>query len=405
MASSRTSDPSAGRLPLAGVRILDLTQVQLGPCATQVLGDFGAEIVKVERLGVGDLSRSTDPFIAEPGGQSAYFMALNRNKRSLAVDMGKPEGRDIVVELARHADVLVHNFRPGVVDRLGLDYASLQAINPRLVYASGSGFGPEGPLVHKAGQDLLAQSMSGLAYRNAGAEGAPQLFPTALGDFTAGMILAQGVLLALYQRERTGQGACLHVCLLDTLLAMQQQEATQWMLRRKPVNWITQNLIDIFRTQDGAVTLVGVFRPNPLQIVCEALGIDDLTQRSEYATLAEQMKNRTALWRELGDAFARHTTAECIERLDKADILCAPVMSLDEALKQPQVASNGILVTFEHPVHGTVRTTGNPLHFSGVEQISLRPAPTLGQHSEEVLRELGVAPESIARLRKAAVIN
>ena len=394
-----------GTLPLAGIRVVDLTQVQLGPCATQVLGDFGAEIVKVERPGAGDLSRSTDPFITEPGGQSAYFMALNRNKRSLALDLGKSEGREIVIELARKADVLVHNFRPGVVDRLGLDYASLQALNPRLVYASGSGFGPDGPLVHKAGQDLLAQSMSGLASRNAGEDGAPRLFPTALGDFTAGMILAQGVLLALYQRERTGQGACMHVCLLDTLLAMQQQEATQWMLRRRPVNWITQNLIDIFRTRDGAVTLVGVFRPNPLQLVCEALGIDDLSARAEYATLALQMEHRTQLWRELGAGFARYTTAECVERLDRADILCAPVLTLDEALQQPQVEANRILVSFEHPVHGTVRTTGNPLHFSGAEQIALRPAPTLGQHSEDVLRELGVAPERIARLREAAVIN
>jgi formyl-CoA transferase len=332
-------------------------------------------------------------------------MALNRNKRSLALDLGKNEGREIVLELARRADVLVHNFRPGVVERLGLDYASLQALNPRLVYASGSGFGPDGPLVHKAGQDLLAQSMSGLASRNAGEDGAPRLFPTALGDFTAGMILAQGVLLALYQRERTGQGACMHVCLLDTLLAMQQQEATQWMLRRHPVNWITQNLIDIFRTRDGAVTLVGVFRPNPLQLVCEALGIDDLSARADYATLALQMEHRTQLWRELGAGFARYTTAECVERLDRADILCAPVLTLDEALQQPQVEANGILVSFEHPVHGTVRTTGNPLHFSGAEQIALRPAPTLGQHSEDVLRELGVAPERIARLREAAVIN
>jgi crotonobetainyl-CoA:carnitine CoA-transferase CaiB-like acyl-CoA transferase len=310
-----------------------------------------------------------------------------------------------VLELARQADVLVHNFRPGVVDRLGLDYASLQKLNPWLVYASGSGFGPDGPLVHKAGQDLLAQSMSGLASRNAGDDGAPRLFPTALGDFAAGMILAQGVLLALYQRERTGKGACLHVCLLDTLLAMQQQEATQWMLRRRPVNWITQNLIDIFRTLDGAVTLVGVFRPNPLQLVCEALGIDDLSARPDYATLALQMEHRAQLWRELGAGFARYTTAECIERLDRADVLCAPVLTLDEALKQPQVEANEILVSFDHPVHGKVRTTGNPLHLSGVEQISLRPPPTLGQHSEEVLRELGVTPERIATLREAAVIN
>jgi formyl-CoA transferase len=392
-------------LPLRGLRVLDLTQVQLGPCATQVLGDFGADIVKVERLGAGDLSRSTDPFITEPGGQSAYFMALNRNKRSLAIDLSRSDGRELVLQLAREADVLVHNFRPGVVDRLGLDYVSLQALNPRLIYASGSGFGPQGPLVHKAGQDLLAQSMSGLASRNAGEDGEPKLFPTALGDFTAGMILAQGVLLALYQRERTGKGACLHVCLLDTLLALQQQEATQWMLRRRPVNWITQNLIDIFRTSDGAVTLVGVFRPNPLALVCEALGLDDLTQRPEYATLALQMKNRAALWRELGQGFARYTTAQCLERLDGADILCAPVMTLDEALKQPQVDVNGILVSFDHPVHGRVRTTGNPLRFAGVDEISLRPAPMLGEHTEEVLLELGVSPERIAKLRGDAVIN
>jgi formyl-CoA transferase len=392
-------------LPLRGLRVLDLTQVQLGPCATQVLGDFGADIVKVERLGAGDLSRSTDPFITEPGGQSAYFMALNRNKRSLAIDLSRSDGRELVLQLAREADVLVHNFRPGVVDRLGLDYASLQALNPRLIYASGSGFGPQGPLVHKAGQDLLAQSMSGLASRNAGEDGEPKLFPTALGDFTAGMILAQGVLLALYQRERTGKGACLHVCLLDTLLALQQQEATQWMLRRRPVNWITQNLIDIFRTSDGAVTLVGVFRPNPLALVCEALGLDDLTQRPEYTTLALQMKNRAALWRELGQGFARYTTAQCLERLDGADILCAPVMTLDEALKQPQVDVNGILVSFDHPVHGRVRTTGNPLRFAGVDEISLRPAPMLGEHTEEVLLELGVSPERIAKLRGDSVIN
>lgn len=394
-----------GSLPLAGVRVLDLTQVQLGPCATQVLGDFGAEIIKVERPGAGDLSRSTDPFITEPGGQSAYFMALNRNKRSLALDLGSGEGRKIVLELARKADVLVHNFRPGVIERLGLDYARLQEINPRLIYASGSGFGPDGPLVHKAGQDLLAQSMSGLASRNAGPDGAPQLFPTALGDFATGMILAQGVLLALYHRERTGQGQSLHVCLLDTLLAMQQQEATQWMLRRRAVNWITQNLIDIFRTRDGAITLVGVFRPNPLQLVCEALGIEDLSRRSEYSTLARQMENRRQLWTELGAGFARYHTAECIERLDAADILCAPVLTLDEALRQPQVENNGIVVSFEHPVHGQVRTTGNPLNLSGVPRIPLNPAPTLGQHSEEVLRELGFDDDRIASLRAAAVIN
>jgi len=391
--------------PLAGIRILDFTQVQLGPCATQVLGDFGAEVIKIERPGAGDLSRSTDPFITEPGGQSAYFMALNRNKRSLALDMSRPEGRDIALQLVDRADVLVHNFRPGVAQRLGFDYESLRARNPRLIHASGSGFGPHGPLEHKAGQDLLAQSMSGLASRNPDAQGRPQLFPTALGDFTAGMILAQGVLMALYQRERTGQGQALDVCLLDTLLALQQQEVTQWMLRGKRVNWITQNLIDIFATSDGAVTMVGVFRPNPLQLVCQALGLEDLTQQPRFATLAQQLAHRGELWERLSAGFGAHTTQACIERLDAVDILCAPVLGLDEALEQPQVRVNGILTDFEHPVHGRVHTVGNPLHMSNVSDIRRDAPPTLGQHSDDILRELGVGDERIASLRHASIIH
>ena len=236
-------------LPLAGLRVVDMTQVQFGPCATQALGDFGAEIIKVERPQVGDISRGTDPFIAETNGESAYFMALNRNKRSLAIDLGKPDGRRIVRDLVREADLFVHNFRPGVAERLGFGYEEVSADNPRLIYASGSGFGEKGPLVHKAGQDLLAQSLSGQASRNRTPEGRPQLYPTALGDFTSGMILAQGILLALYQREKTGRGQSIHVCLLDTLLAMQQQEVTQWLLRGRETNWGRPEPDRYFRNQ------------------------------------------------------------------------------------------------------------------------------------------------------------
>ncbi len=396
---------SGETLPLAGLRVIDMTQVQFGPCATQVLGDFGAEIIKIERPHVGDISRSTDPFIAETNGESAYFMALNRNKRSLAIDLSNPEGREIVRGLIRKADLFVHNFRPGVAERLGFGYDGLRADNPRLIYASGSGFGDKGPLAHKAGQDLLAQSLSGLADRNRTMDEKPQLFPTALGDFTSGMILAQGIFLALYQREKTGVGQSMHVNLLDTLLAMQQQEVTQWLLRGRATNWVSQNLIEIFETMDGAVTLVGVFRPNPLGSVCEALDFQDLSKESDYATLAKQMANRPALMSLLAQAFARFTTQECLARLDKADILCAPVLGLDDALKQPQVETNEILLTLDHPVHGVVRTPGNPLHMSGIPPIAKRSPPTLGQHSEEILAEIGHSAGEIAALRQAAVIQ
>ncbi|RZL65664.1 MAG: CoA transferase [Variovorax sp.] len=391
--------------PLTGIRILDFTQVQLGPCATQALGDFGADVIKIERPGAGDLSRGTDPFIREPDGQSAYFMALNRNKRSLALDMSTDEGKAIALQLVDRADVVVHNFRPGVAERLGFDYESLSARNPRLIHASGSGFGPHGPLEHKAGQDLLAQSMSGLASRNPDAQGGAQLFPTALGDFTTGMILAQGVLLALYQREKTGRGQALNVCLLDTLLAMQQQEVTQWMLRGQKVNWITQNLIGIFPTRDGAVTMVGVFRPNPLQLICEALGLEDLSLEPRFATLPQQLAHRAELWELLGQGFAALSTEACVKRLDAVDILCAPVLELGEALDQPQVRINNILTDFDHPVHGRVRTVGNPLHMGSVPDIRREPAPTLGQHSDAILRELGLDDERIAGLRQASIIH
>ena len=395
---------SAESLPLAGVRVLDLTQVQFGPCCTQVLGDFGAEIIKIERPEVGDICRSTDPFITEPEGQSAYYLSLNRNKRSVALDMGTPAGREVAWRLAMKADVLVHNFRPGVAERLGLGYERLAAEHPRLIYAAGSGFGPSGPLAHKGGQDFLAQSLSGLAARNPDAQGQPQLFPTALGDFTSGMILAQGILMALYQRERTGRGQNVRVCLLDVLLAMQQQEATQWLLRRKAVNWIRQNLIGIFPTRDGAVTLVGVFRPNPLADICRALGLEDLSRRPEFTSRESWGPNRDAIFKLLAPGFARYATAECLTRLDREDVLCAPVLSLDEALNQEQIAANGMLIEFEHPVHGTVRTVGNPLHLSSVARIATRPAPTLGQHTREVLSELGYDEAALARLHSEGVV-
>ncbi|WP_077001873.1 CaiB/BaiF CoA-transferase family protein [Variovorax sp. KK3] len=391
-------------LPLHGVRILDLTQVQFGPCATQVLGDFGAEIVKIERPGDGDISRTTDPYITEVEGQSAYFLSLNRNKRGMALDMGSTAGREIIRQLLERADVLVHNFRPGVAERLGLGFDELHARHPRLIYASGSGFGPSGPLAHKGGQDFLAQSLSGIASRNPDANGVPQLFPTALGDFTSGMIIAQGILMALYQRERTGLGQRIDVCLLDVLLAMQQQEVTQQTLRGKPVNWVTQNLIGIFPTRDGAVTLVGVFRPNPLGDLCRALDIEDLSARPEYADKASWGPNRSAIFELLAPAFARFTTAECLERLDREDVLCAPVLTLDQAIAQEQIGTNGMMIEFEHPVHGTVRTVGNPLHLSSAPKIANRGAPLHGQHNAEVLGELGYTAADIERLRRDRVI-
>lgn len=391
-------------LPLAGVRVCDLTQVMFGPVATQVLGDFGAEITKVEKPNSGDLSRGYDHFAHEDGGESAYFMAMNRNKRSIALDVTKNEGLAIAKRIARQSDVLVHNFRPKVAERLGLGYDELVKDNPRLIYASGSGFGEDGPLSKKGGQDLLAQALSGLAYRNPDDAGRPQLFPTALGDFSAGMILVQGILLALLHRERTGCGQQVKVNLLDTLLVMQQQEVTQFLLRQKETNWLKQNPMWVFGTSDGHVVLVAAYKPNPIGDLCKALEIEDITLNLAFASLAEQMKRRDELYAFLSTGFAKYSTEECLDRLDAADLLCAPVLSFDKALVHPQVVHNRTLIELEHPMHGKMKTTGSALRLSAVSEIARRPAPTLGQHTIEVLREIGCSDESIDELKRAKAI-
>lgn len=396
---------SGSTYPLDGIRVLDLTQVMFGPCATQVLGDFGADIIKIEKPTSGDLSRSYDPFVKDDGGESAYFMGMNRNKRSLALDVTKEEGREIALKLAMDADVIVHNFRPGVAERLGLDYVSLSQKNPKIIYASGSGFGEDGPLAHKGGQDNLAQALSGVAFRNADEHGRPQLYPTAMSDFSGGMILVQGILLALLQRAQTGRGQRVKVNLLDTLLVMQQQEATQYLLRQKEVNWLKQNPMHIFETSDGFIVFIGAYRPNPIADLCRALDIEDITALPQFSTLSEQMKNRDKMYELLGRGFKTYSTEECLRRLEGEDLLCAPVLSIGEALAQPQVQNNNLLIEFGHPVHGRVRTTGSALKLSDVNCIATKAPPTLGQHSTEILLEMGCDDKKIENLRKAGIVR
>lgn len=388
--------------PLKGITVVDLTQVEFGPCATQVLGDYGADIIKIERPVVGDLSRSTDPFISEVDGESAYFMSLNRNKRSVVLDLRDPEGLAALRMILKRADVFVHNFRPGVPERLGIGYEALKAEHPGLIYASGSGFGTAGPLAGKPGQDILAQALSGAVFRNPDVNGLPQIYPTACVDFSAGMILAQGVLLALYARERTGQGDKISVSLLDTMLAMQMQELTQWMLRGEQVNWVEQNLVGTFRTSDGSIAVVGVFRPNPLADICVALEMD-LAQDPDFSTPQAAIRNKARLWPLLAARVEQLSTADVLERLDAADVLCAEILDEERALEQPQVKENGILTSFEHPVHGNVRTVGNPLMSSAVSRDQVRPSPVLGEHTTEVLLESGIDQEKVDTLYESGV--
>jgi crotonobetainyl-CoA:carnitine CoA-transferase CaiB-like acyl-CoA transferase len=294
--------------------------------------------------------------------------------------------------------VLVHNFRPGVMERLGFGYPELSVINPRLIYAFGSGYGPTGPYRDKGGQDVLAQAMSGIASRRAEPDAPPEPSATPIADFTGGMLLTQAILLALLARERTGRGQVVHVSLLDGMLAMQLQEASAWLNLGQRLNWGSFPLSGTFRTVDGYVVMVGAFKPNPLQDICRALGIEDLSADARYATHDAQVAHREELQQRWRQEFARRTTKQVVDALETVDILCAPVKDIEAALNDPQVAHNQMVVDMRDPEVGAIRTVGIPVKLEGTPGSVRRTPPRLGQHTSEVLAELGFSPEEIRTL-------
>ena len=254
---------AANKLPLAGIRVIDFTQVMMGPVATQMLGDYGADVIKIERPPTGDLSRTSIP--DDPAGLvGPVYCSLNRNKRSVVLDLRKAEDRAALLDLIRGADVVVNNFRAGVMERMGLGHDELERINPRLIYAVGTGFGLTGPYAHKGGQDVLAQAMSGVMARRSNETDPLAVHATTFADYCAGMHLVQGVLLALLQREKTGRGQQVSVSLLDSMIAAQTQEAAAHLMRGQELNWGAMPLSGVFETSDGALVMVGAFKTDPL---------------------------------------------------------------------------------------------------------------------------------------------
>jgi len=389
--------------PLSGVRVVDFTQVMMGPCATQMLGDYGADVIKIERIGAGDLSRwaiSDDP----AGQQNPVFSSLNRNKRSIALDLKTVAGIAIVHRLLASADVVVNNFRAGVMERMGLGYDALHDTYPRLIYAAGTGFGTQGPYAHKGGQDILAQALTGVMARKCDATDPLTIYPTALADYSAGMHLVQGILLALLQRERTGRGQMVAVSLYDSMLAMQMQEAAMAIMPGVDFSWGAFPHNGVFATSDGALVVVGAFKENPLQEISLAIGLWDLSADPRFCTFALSMQNRTALHDLLRTHFATNTTAHWIAALEERDVLCAPVRSLPVALDDPQTAINGMKLSAPQEGGDELRVVGSPVHLSD-DGFALRmPPPRIGAHGAEILAEHGYDQDAIARLRADRVL-
>jgi formyl-CoA transferase len=381
-------------LPLAGIRVIDFTQVMMGPVATQMLADYGADVIKIERPGTGDLSRTSIP--NDPAGLTGpIYCSLNRNKRSVVLDTRKPEDVAAVLRLLETADVVVNNFRPGVMERMGLGYEELAKRNPRLIYAVGTGFGLTGPYAHKGGQDVLAQAMSGVMARRSDASLPLSVYATTFADYSAGMHLVQGVLLALLQRQKTGRGQRLSVSLFDSMLAAQTQEAATQLMRGREVNWGAMPLTGVFETSDGALVMVGAFKADPIGDIGNALNLPALSQDERFKTHARQVENKAALHQIFRERFKSNSTAFWIARLEAQDLLCSPVRSLAEALADEQTAINGMVIECDGAVE-RMRVVSSPIHLESAPVAIRIPPAQLGQHTEEVLAEIGAPPMKAA---------
>jgi formyl-CoA transferase len=389
-----TQGASQAALPLAGIRVIDFTQVMMGPVCTQMLADHGADVIKIERKGAGDLSRST--FAPVAGQDNPIFCSLNRNKRSVEVDLRDAAQMELVKALIADADVVTNNFRAGVMERLGLGYEDCKRLNPRIVYAVGTGFGETGPYAHKGGQDVLAQAMTGVMARRADAAVPVSIYPTALADYTAGMHMVQGILLALLQRERSGEGQKIAVSLYDSMLAMQMQEAAMIMMADSEVNWAAMPLSGVFHTTTGPLVLVGAFKANPLRDICAALALEDLSLDARFADLPAQFAHKEELHDIFRARFASDTREHWLARLEEQDLLSAPVREMREALVDPQTLHNAMVMEGRSASGRPLKFVASPIRMGDARAGLWREPPRLGEHTAEVMAEARALSEQAA---------
>ena len=382
--------------PLDGVLVVDLTRALAGPHATMMLGDLGARVVKVESPGTGDESRGWGPpFVETEDGQreSTYFLSANRNKESITLDLKDPRDRTLLEALVRRADVLVENFRVGVLDRLGLSVAHLHELNPRLVVASISGFGHDGPAAARAGYDQIAQGEGGLMSLTGTAE--PTKVGVPIADLLAGMNAAYGVVAALYERERTGRGRVVRTSLLASVVGVHAYQGTRWT--------VGHQVPGRSGSHHPAIAPYGLFRTAtaPVQVACgseglwrafaAALGWDPADAR--FATNLDRVTNREALTREIEEVLVEQPAEHWLAMLDSVGVPAGKVRTLDDVYGWEQTRSQGLLLEVDHPVHGPLELPGSPLRFDDSEHSGGRrhhlPPPTLGQHDADVRAELG----------------
>lgn len=389
--------------PLHGFRILDLTTMLSGPWATMILADQGADVIKVEAPARGDHVRSLGN---QRGGMSAMFLNINRNKRSVALDLKHPRGRQALLALARGADAIVQNFRPGVVDRLGIGEAAVRAVAPEIVYVSISGFGERGPWVRKPVYDPIIQAVSGLTTVQAGSDTErPRLVRTVLPDKVSAITAAQAITAALLARQRTGRGQHVRMSMLDAVVAFlwASDMGAQTYPDREVTNQEAASFIDlIYETKDGHMT-VAVMSNKEWAGLARALGHPEWLADPRFATPAARDQHVNERLEMTQAVLRERTTAEWMAVLEANDVPCAPALTRSEMLRHPQIVESGTLIETDHHTAGRLRQARPPARFEGTPATIRRGAPVLGEHTEEVLREAGLTPGEIAELRAAGV--
>jgi crotonobetainyl-CoA:carnitine CoA-transferase CaiB-like acyl-CoA transferase len=393
--------------PLTGIRVLDLTRALSGPFATMILGDLGADVIKVEDTWHGDDTRRWGPPFQ--GDDAAYFLSVNRNKRGLSVNLKEPEGRGIVKRLAAASDVMIENFRPGTAARLGLGYDELARRNPRLIYASISGYGQTGPSASLPGYDAVAQAVSGMMSVTGEPDGEPVRGGTSLADTGAGMWAVIGILAALHAREASGRGQLVDVSLLDGQVAWLTYVAGKYFATgvtpgRHGSAHESLTPYQVLPTADAPL-MVAVGSDRLWRRFAEAIGHADLAEDPRFATNPDRVRNRDTLIPLITEALSGRSCAEWTERLNEAGVPAGPVNTVPAALEHPQVTAREMVTEIEHPVAGTVRMLGSPIKLSAQPAAIRRPPPVLGQHTAEILAEAGYSAADISELRDAGVVR
>ena len=391
---------------LGNIKILDLTRVLAGPYATMLLADLGADVIKIEIPKTGDDSRGYGPY---QNNESAYFMSINRNKKSMTLNLKNESGKKIFLELVKDADVLVENFRPGTMEKLGLGYENLIQLNPKLIYAASSGYGHTGPYSQRAAYDAVVQAMGGIMSITGDKDGKPTRVGSSIGDISAGMFTAIGILAAIVSRNETGRGQKVDVAMLDCQVAMLENAIARYFVSGevpRPMGNRHTSIVpfEAFETSDGEI-MVAAGNNALWAKLCNTLGCCQLIDDERFKDNPDRNSNYKQLRPLIAPCFLEKTTKEWQEILDNEGIPNGPINTIDKVVQDPQVLARDMIVEVEHPVAGSFKMPGIPIKLSETPGSIRTPAPTLGQHSQEILKEkLGLDEESIEKLAEDGAI-